>query len=614
LAEHSPPPAAPDLADRDLYPEARRRFREALRAAGFEPVPRDDEIERWDGAIDARWHDDATGEDRQATHKVRVVLYPGFPFRKPIAYKQDAPSVAPQGRHAVVSPGGELCLYPETYRGDTQRGWAAWRTGDEYIARLHEFFEHMYRDDWSDDDRPADLHLFFPKDGTPGMVSISDGWSPPRSSRSGRFGVWELTEKLIFADHPAEQAGSVPSGPTTDRIVRLLPGTAEHRARVGAWFRLDREPLPRKNLGGLLAELDRAAGAETGWSAGECRQLIGATSDRGRPPLLALGYPNPAGRDGESWLFLEGLPEMGAPIRWKDPSTYAKVAIRAWETVRVDRTALMRRVGPLASAVSGRTVLIFGVGALGGSVALQLARSGVEQLILVDSDRLRPGNVARHIAGLSSTGVLKIIAMSIIIAQHAPDASVDIEIATWDPVAVRALVERADVVVDATADPEYNLLLNAVCVRAGRPLVQAETMRRAAVGRVRVVRPGRDACLLCYAEHSQAQTYPLVPPGEGEEFFEEGCGVPTMEAPAVDIDTTANWTARLVLWLLRDSLGPRNHLLVVNDEVPGLTGDLGIVGVHWGVYGPVPECEECGRQQLRVEDVHADDLAPSADV
>jgi hypothetical protein len=91
-----------------------------------------------------------------------------------------------------------------------------------------------------------------------------------------------------------------------------------------------------------------------------------------------------------------------------------------------------------------------------------------------------------------------------------------------------------------------------------------------------------------------AATRPVVPPGDEGEFYEAGCGVPTVEAPAVDVEATANWGARVVLWLLRDKLGPRNHLLVVNDEVPGLSGDLAIVGAHWDVFAPVPGCACCG--------------------
>ena len=74
-----------------------------------------------------------------------------------------------------------------------------------------------------------------------------------------------------------------------------------------------------------------------------------------------------------------------------------------------------------------------------------------------------------------------------------------------------------------------------------------------------------------------------------------GCGVPTVEAPAVDVEATANWTARAGLWLLRGVLGPRNHCLVVNDVVPDARGDLARVGVHWSVYPPLAECPTCGQ-------------------
>lgn len=342
----------------------------------------------------------------------------------------------------------------------------------------------------------------------------------------------------------------------------------------------------------------------------ECRRLIGGESGGKRPVFLALGYPDRLTAGAESWLFLEAHGAgPGKSIRWREPATVHGATIHASETVAVDRDALMRRTGPLAKAIAGRTVLMFGVGALGSAVALLLARSGVERLVLVDGDRLRPGNAVRHVGGLTHTGELKTQAVWWEVLTHAPDTNVETYDPTWDPGLLRLHVARADVVVDATAEQPFNLLLNEVCVQENRPLIQAETTRRAAVGRVRVVRAGRDACLLCYAAHAKTSAYPVVPPGDEGEFFEAGCGVPTVEAPAVDVEATANWTARVVLWLLQDTLGPRNHLLVVNQEVPGLSGDMAIVGAHWDLFAPVPGCASCGTPREAVPGAKADHLA-----
>lgn len=595
----------PDAADSPyaFHPEAREQFRAALVGAGFALQDRDAKgNERWRGEVEVRWTDAGSGAEQHAVHSIVVGMWPGFPFQQPSAFIMDPPEAVPTSRHAAPLPNGSLCLYAASYRPDTQRGWAPWRTGEEFLSRLKELLVRIHTGEWDEADRPPDLHTAFAGgDAGPSMMLVGSGWAPPAGERAGRFGVWRKNASVSVADSPVAGLGAIAHEPANETALLVLGVRTVGRTAIGAWFRLDREPQPRKTLGGMLAEIDRAAGQPSGWAHAECRRLIGGESGGIRPVVLALGYRDRLAPGAESWLFLEAHPEReGQSIRWRDPATVIRAVVHASETLAVDPASLMRRTGPLAKAVAGRTVLIFGVGALGGSVALLLARSGVERLVLVDSDRLRPGNAVRHVAGLAQTGEAKTDAVWWETLMHVPEANIERYATTLNPEALRLHVQRVDVVVDATAEQPFNLLLNEICVQAGRPLVQAETMRRAAVGRVRVVRPGRDACLLCYAAHATSPTYPVIPPGDEGEFFEAGCGVPTVEAPAVDVEATANWAARVVLWVLRDMLGPRNHLLVVNEEVPGLTGEAAIVGAHWGVFAPVPGCASCGTQRLEL--------------
>ncbi|HEY4129459.1 MAG TPA: ThiF family adenylyltransferase [Gemmatimonadaceae bacterium] len=595
MAEHAPSgdAKAPDV----FHPEAREQFRTALTAEGFLLVDDDGKgKERWDGVVATRWTDASTNLDQAADHRVRIVMWPGFPFQQPSAYLMDSSEAIPRSRHATPLPNGSLCLYAASYRPDTQRGWAPWRTGQEFLERLRELLGRIHSGEWDDADRPPDLHLAFPRgDADSTMTLVGRGWAPPSGEHTGRFGVWRKSEVVMVADSPVAGVAAVSDSPAKEIALMVLGVRDAPRAGVGAWFRLDREPQPRQTLGGLFAEIDRATAHTRGWAHAECKRLIGGDSGGNRPLFVALGYPEKLSPGSESWLFVLAEPEsLGKTIRWREPESITRAVLRASETVPVDPFALMRRNGPLAKAVAGRTVLIFGVGALGGAVALLLARSGIERLLLVDSDRLRPGNAVRHVGGLAHTGKPKTEALWWEILTHVPEADVEKFDSTWNPEHLDILVRAADVVVDATAEQPFNLLLNEVCVRANRTLVQAETTRRAAIGRVRVVRPRRDACLLCYSAHAKTNAYPVVPPGDEGEFFEAGCGVPTVEAPAVDVEATANWTARTVLWVLRDTLGPRNHLLVVNDEVPGLTGEAALVGAHWAVFAPIPECSACG--------------------
>jgi len=594
LGDPVSPAAVPDAGG--LHPLARGRFRAALVAAGFTLHGQEaNGNERWDGTVIARWRDANTGAKREATHRIRIGLWTGFPFQAPSAFAMDPREQMPNSRHARPLQNGALCLYAASYRPDTQRGWAPWRTGEEYLARLGELLARMHSGAWDESDRPPDLHTAFPQaKGDPAMTFVGDAWLPPTASPSGRFGLWRRNASTLLADGPVADTGVVPPKPADERVNIALGFHDQAREAVGVWFRLDREPAPRTSLGAVLAEIDRASGHDSGWALGECRRLIGAEAGGTRPVFLALGYPDPMLGGREGWLFLEARPaEPGKPIRWRDAQTLAGAGVTASETVPVARQALMRRTGPLAAAVAGRTVIVFGVGALGGAMALLLARSGIERLILVDGDRIRPGNAVRHVGDIGHTGRLKTSVLFLKIIYHTPNVYVEEHLATWDPERLRAYVARADVVVDATAEQPFSLLLNDICVAAGRPLVQVETARRAAFGRVRVIRPGRDACLLCYEAHAQSTRYPIVPPGDEGEFFDDGCGVPTVEAPAVDVEATANWATRAVLWLLQDRLGPRNHLLVVNEEVAGVSGDLAVVGVHWDVFAPVTGCECC---------------------
>ena len=76
-----------------------------------------------------------------------------------------------------------------------------------------------------------------------------------------------------------------------------------------------------------------------------------------------------------------------------------------------DRTA--RLVGDEGMlAISSARVIIFGVGGVGSWVAEGLARSGVGQLTLVDSDHIAPSNVNRQCPATSKTiGEVKVEAM-----------------------------------------------------------------------------------------------------------------------------------------------------------------------------------------------------------
>lgn len=568
----------------------REVFERDLAALGFAEIGSDAATKWWNGDVVVNWEDPATGEAQCVTHRVQIGVTSGFPFRRPTVWPIDTDPPIIGNRHQA--PGAEarsLCLWPSE-----GPGWNPWMRACEVLERVETWFRHFHRNDWPQEDRPPDLHLYFPENGQRALMLLGADWSPPSGEIVGRFLVRQRDAAYAVAEAPGAWV-SLRADYRPDRALvslGLKDVDARHR---GVWFRLSQEPRPHHRLGPMLTEIDDAANQPQGWALSQLRGLIGDTTPRiGSRPVLALGYP---GADGnEHWLFL-GFELPGNQKNWRRPSVLDDVPVHAYESAGIDSDSLMRRTGHTARVLDRRRALIFGVGAVGSAVALLLAKAGVPEIRLSDSDRLRPGNVVRHVAGLGGIGESKTLMTKIEVLRHVPDCVVRIEEQSWDLDELLGWIRDADVVIDATANPAFSLLLNELCLSVGQPVVYVASHRRAAIGRIRIVRPGRDACLVChefgYAIDEHRMDYPFIPPGEEGDFVETGCGVATVEASAVDIEATANWAARAALQLLQNNLKDNNLCLVVNDALPDLDGDLAEIGIHWSHWEPIANCESC---------------------
>jgi hypothetical protein len=575
------------------YPRWRQQFRRDLAAAGMEFLQLAGRTEWWGGTLEVCWDEPITGEYHVAQHDIRIALPPAFPFARPDVVPCDTNPPIRNGRHqAPGNDTGALCLWPTE-----DAGWLPSMTADDLLARIRTWFIHYHRDDWPSEDRPPDLHLYFPTPTTHPLMLIGDDWQPLVNTKVGRFGIWQKDEQRAFAGAPMAGVSNPPLT-HTDRIVSTLSMAERQRDRIGLWFRLLCEPRPYTTLGEMLTEIDAAAHEATGWALAQMRTLFGIKiRDRHTQVILALGYPDATG--AEQWLFLRAnLGSIANITYWAQPGRLRTTAVESYETASVGRDALMRRTGHIANLVGNRRILVFGQGAIGGSITILLAKAGLQHLRIVDRDVLRPGNAVRHVGGLLFTGYGKASVVHVEAHNHAPDCSILAEKTSWDPDALTTWIREADAVVDATANPSFSLFLNELCVHETRTAIYVTAHRKAAIGRVRIVRPGQDACLVCYEGGYRGMAdYLRIPPGDEGWFVEGGCGVPSVEASAVDIEAIANWAARAVLWSLSGRLTANNHCLIVNDVLPDVSGSLGQIGVHWDTWAPLPCCEACGQPQ-----------------
>ncbi|MFP9441985.1 ThiF family adenylyltransferase [Pectobacterium brasiliense] len=141
---------------------------------------------------------------------------------------------------------------------------------------------------------------------------------------------------------------------------------------------------------------------------------------------------------------------------------YPPVLIRATTLDVLDRTEILSRdLSGVAQKLEGAHVVCVGVGSLGSTVALQLARSGVGHLTLIDPDHLVSANLGRHVLGADDLGLSKAKALQEQIRKDLPTTEVT-AFATFAEVVMYKnpeVFDKADLVVVTTADWQSEVAL-----------------------------------------------------------------------------------------------------------------------------------------------------------
>lgn len=185
--------------------------------------------------------------------------------------------------------------------------------------------------------------------------------------------------------------------------------------------------------------------------------------------LLAAGYTEVASISGgtDAWR------SAGLPLVWPDGPVEAEFQARYARHLRLPEIGVAGQ-----RALSDATVLLVGAGGLGSPAAYYLAAAGVGHLRLVDDDVVERSNLQRQILHTDARiGMPKVASAAQ--ALHALNPQVDVA-----PVAERltaanvdALLDGVDVVLDGADNFPVRYLLNAACLRHGKPLVYGAVHR-----------------------------------------------------------------------------------------------------------------------------------------
>lgn len=151
-------------------------------------------------------------------------------------------------------------------------------------------------------------------------------------------------------------------------------------------------------------------------------------------------------------------------------------------------------------ALSGRRIMVVGAGSLGSTVAEQLVRNGVPEIILVDDDEVEAVNLTRTVYTCEDIGIPKTEALARRLTAINPALAVDTMTTKVDRASeaeLLALVRDCDCVVAVTDDPQAQGLIDSLLFEAQCPGVFGAVYKGADSGEICFVVPGMTACYRC---------------------------------------------------------------------------------------------------------------------
>jgi tRNA A37 threonylcarbamoyladenosine dehydratase len=147
---------------------------------------------------------------------------------------------------------------------------------------------------------------------------------------------------------------------------------------------------------------------------------------------------------------------------------------------------------------SDAKVVIVGCGGIGGVVAIALARSGVQNFILIEFDTFSPSNMNRQITCFSDTqGVNKALTVKDSILKINPEAQIHVYEQALTREKIWMTIRMGDVIMPAADDWAISITMLGRCKELGKPAIMSYPV--GALGRVSTFMPNSPYAAECLA-------------------------------------------------------------------------------------------------------------------
>ncbi len=220
---------------------------------------------------------------------------------------------------------------------------------------------------------------------------------------------------------------------------------------------------------------------------------------------------------------------------------------------------------PRLEGLKEKSVLLIGIGALGSHVAMQLARTGIQNLTVVDCDYLQAGNLPRWIPAFDHIGHYKAFAIQQILLRNYPFLNclpIHLRIGQTGKVQyfektsnshdiVLDLIDKSDLVIDCTAESNVSHYLSNLCSFKRKDFVWATATTGGWGGIVGNTSPAKGNASWFKFSKQYFDGKIEKPASEDVPMVQStGCFSPTFTGAGFDLDQVSLMTTRLSVSLL----------------------------------------------------------------
>jgi len=229
-----------------------------------------------------------------------------------------------------------------------------------------------------------------------------------------------------------------------------------------------------------------------------------------------------------------------------------------------------RNSGILETGVMlNKAVIISGCGSVGSLVALELARAGVGNFLLIDNDTMAYHNICRHQCGTSDVGKFKVNAVRERISQINPSAQVLTQSTILEEVpenVFETFCDKGAVIVGCADNREGDFYANKISCIFNIPFVSIGFWERAFAGEIFYSIPSKTPCYQCLFGDSENRISQRVSVNRRVYTFEEDIAQTRFEP---GISTDINFITTIGIKLILDLLN-----LDTPDYIPRLVNHL----------------------------------------